>query len=320
MKSMRLTALLLLVLAPAAVRAYDPLTPLRGVENSEFVFKTDRHDVPARIYRPTGTSGPLPVILFSHGLGGSRDTAGYLGRHWAARGYAVIFLQHPGSDSSVWEGKWAVAALLALKRAASVENYIARAADVTAVLDALENPPPRASVLRDLDPRRVGLAGHSFGAKTTQALGGEALPGGRSLADPRVRAALPMSPSPAALMSPEESFGAVRIPWLAMTGTRDGSPKWIASTTPEQRREVFRALPSNGKAFELVLDGAQHHAFTDAAARGGKEPRNSAHHRTILATSTAFWDAFLRGDKAARRWLDKDVRSALSPGDVWSAK
>lgn len=100
----------------------------------------------------------------------------------------------------------------------------------------------------------------------------------------------------------------------------DGSPKWIASTTPEQRREVFRALPSNGKAFELVLDGGQHHVFADAAERAGKKPRNSAHHRTILATSTAFWDAFLRGAKAARRWLDKDVRSALSPGDIWSAK
>ena len=212
------------MLVAAAARAYDPLTPLHRVESSEFVFKTDRHDVPARIYRPTGALGPLPVILFSHGLGGSRDTAGYLGRHWAARGYAVIFLQHPGSDSEVWQGKWAVAALLALKRAASVESYIARAADVTAVLDALENPPPHASVLRGLDPRRVGLAGHSFGAKTTQALGGEALPGGRSLADPRIRAALPMSPRSAALMSPRESFGAVLIPWLTTTGHPSGSP------------------------------------------------------------------------------------------------
>lgn len=307
-----------LLLLPA--QAYDPLTPLHRVETSEFVFKTARHDVPARIYRPTGTSGPLPVILFSHGLGGSRETAGYLGRHWAARGYGVIFLQHPGSDSAVWQGKWAVAALLALKRAASVENYIARAADVSAVLDTLENPPAGASALRNLDPRRVGMAGHSFGAKTTQALGGEVLPGGRSLADPRIRAALPMSPSPAARMSPAETFGSVKIPWLAMTGTRDGSPRWIASTTPEQRREVFRALPSGGKAFELVLDGGQHHAFTDSAARAGKESRNSAHHRTILATSTAFWDAFLCGDKAARCWLERDVRSALSPGDIWSAK
>jgi predicted dienelactone hydrolase len=319
MKPARLTALLLLVFAPAVARAYDPLTPLSAVESSEFTFRTDRHDVPARIYRPSDAAAPLPVILFSHGLGGSRHTATYLGRHWAARGYAVIFLQHPGSDSSVWEGKFLPVAWLALKRAASVENYIARAADVSGLLDILANPPPGAPALRGLDLQRVGMSGHSFGARTTQALGGEALPGGRSLADPRIRAALPMSPSPAARMSPAESFGAIKIPWFLMTGTRDGSPKGLASTTPEERREVFRALPANGKAFELVLDGAHHHAFTDSAARIGKEPRNPAHHRTILATSTAFWDAFLRRDNAARRWLDKEVRSVLSPGDIWSA-
>lgn len=319
MKSSRLTSLLLLALATAAF-GYDPLTTRHGVESTEFVFKTERHDVPARIYRPTGASGSLPVILFSHGLGGSRDTATYLGRHWGSRGYAVIFLQHPGSDSALWEGKLLPVAWLALRQAASVKNYLSRAADVSAVLDILADPPPGAAALRGLDLQRVGMSGHSFGARTTQAVGGEALPGGRSLADPRIRAALPMSPSPAARMAPAESFGAIKIPWLLMTGTRDGSPKGLASTTPEQRREVFRALTATGSMFELVLDGGRHGAFTDGGRRARQEERTPAHHRAILATSTAFWDAFLRGDKAARRWLESGVRSALGPGDIWSAK
>ena len=53
---------------------------------------------------PTNTA-PVPVILFSHGLGGNREGSKFLGEHWAARGYVAVFLQHPGSDDSVWKGK-----------------------------------------------------------------------------------------------------------------------------------------------------------------------------------------------------------------------
>lgn len=80
---------------------------------------------------------------------------------------------------------------------------------------------------------------------------------------------------------------------------------------------MFPALPPGGK-YELVLDGAEHSAFTDRALPGDSSPRNPNHHRVILALSTAFWDAWLRGDDAARRWLDGDgPRSLLEKGDRW---
>ena len=41
-------------------------------------------------------------------------------------------------------------------------------------------------------------------------------------------------------------------------------------------------------------------------------PRNS---RAILALSTAFWDAHLRNDSAARTWLKNHARSVLEPKD-----
>jgi len=44
----------------------------------------------------------------------------------------------------------------------------------------------------------------------------------------------------------------------------------------------------------------------------------AAHHRTILALSTAFWDTHLRGDAAARTWLHGDGgKQALGTGDRW---
>src|SRR5579885_3303466 len=60
--------------------------------------------VPVTVYAPKGGDGPFPVILFSHGLGGTRDGYAYLGRYWASYGYVVVHVQHLGSDDGVWKG------------------------------------------------------------------------------------------------------------------------------------------------------------------------------------------------------------------------
>jgi predicted dienelactone hydrolase len=87
---------------------YDPLSAATTVTpeilNFEVHDEARQRDIPIRVYLPGGES-PAPVILFSHGLGGSRETSPYLGKHWSARGYVAVFLQHPGSDESIWKGK-----------------------------------------------------------------------------------------------------------------------------------------------------------------------------------------------------------------------
>ena len=120
---------------------YDPLAPLR-TEKAETLDLTVRdeqrqRDIPVRIYR-CGESQTAPVILFSHGLGGSRAGSAFLGEHWAARGYVAVFLQHPGSDTSVWKDKRPLERMAAMKEAANAQNFLLRAQDVTAVLDQLE--------------------------------------------------------------------------------------------------------------------------------------------------------------------------------------
>jgi hypothetical protein len=101
-----------------------------------------------------------------------------------------------------------------------------------------------------------------------------------------------------------------------MTGTEDRAPAGIAETTPADRRRVFDALPPNDK-FELVLYQAGHSVFTDRPLPLGRNPN---HHRAILATSTAFWDAFLKGDQNAREWLHSEVPGVLRIGDSWRSK
>jgi len=86
-----------------------------------------------------------------------------------------------------------------------------------------------------------------------------------------------------------------------MTGTRDES--LIGGATVESRLQVFPALPPGNK-YELVLFDGQHSAFTDRDLPGDRVERNPNHHKVIMALSTAFWDAFLRQDTAAKAWLN----------------
>jgi hypothetical protein len=103
-----------------------------------------------------------------------------------------------------------------------------------------------------------------------------------------------------------------------MTGTHDTSI--IGDFTPEQRTQVFPALPPGGK-YELILDQAEHSAFSDTPLPGDRKSRNPNHHRAILALSTAFWDAYLKDDAAARAWLDGvGARSVLETADRWQRK
>lgn len=71
---------------------YDPLAVGNSEVRSETFEVSDgkrERTIPIRVYFPA-TGKAAPVILFSHGLGGSRDNNPYLGKHWAARGYVVV--------------------------------------------------------------------------------------------------------------------------------------------------------------------------------------------------------------------------------------
>ena len=58
----------------------------------------------ASVNDPATNAAPCPVIIFSHGLGGSRDGYEYLGRHWASHGYVSVHSTHIGSDTSALKG------------------------------------------------------------------------------------------------------------------------------------------------------------------------------------------------------------------------
>jgi predicted dienelactone hydrolase len=308
---------------------YDPLALPSGFEMRAVDLTVKdaarNRDIPLRIYLPMQIASEekkgAPVVLFSHGLGGNREGSKYLGRHWSGRGYVAVFLQHPGSDDSVWKDEPLTKRMAAMQEAASAANYLLRVNDVPAVLDQLAkwNTDADSPLVARMDLQRVGMSGHSFGAQTTQAVSGQSVPLiGQRHTDSRVKAAIVMSPSSPRRGDPKTAFGSVKIPWMLMTGTKDTSP--IGGQTVESRLAVYPGLAAGDK-YELVLNNAEHSVFTDRALPGDREPRDPNHHRVILALSTAFWDAFLKSDAAAREWLNgQGPSSIMTAKDRWQQK
>jgi predicted dienelactone hydrolase len=305
-----------------AVAEYDPLSlPKSGqpksIELSVASSQRDR-EIPLRVYLPLD-SKPAPCVLFSHGLGGSRDGNKFLGEHLVMRGYVVVVLQHPGSDESVWKDTPLRERMSALRDAASSQNMISRCEDVRDVLDQLQTWDRQSDqpLAGRMNLEQIGMSGHSFGAVTTQAVSGQSFPIiNKRYTDKRIDAAIAYSPGAPQRGSAFNAFGSVQVPWMLMTGTKDIAA--IGGQTMESRLAVYPNLPKSIARYELVLYNAEHSAFTDRPLPGDQERRNSNHHRAILALSTAFWDAYLRNNQEALQWLTGDqAKKVLEEKDRW---
>ena len=256
--------------------------------------------VPVRIYYPDGADRKFPVIVFSTGLGRSRDDCAYLGLHWAGCGYVVVSVQHPGSDEQARQRTLRPKKELqkAFYEPSNVKN---RPLDLIFVIDQARRlqRQGRASAQR-CDFSRIGAAGHDFGAQTALALAGAVLPGNILLADPRVKAVVAMSsPVPLGQVPLDLAFGGIKLPCLHVTGTADNSI--VGTTTASQRRLPFDYSKAADR-YLVTLFGADHLTYS-----GHSRPANAVYdamfHRLIAETSTAFWDAYLAGDTAAKAWL-----------------
>lgn len=277
--------------------------------------------VPVRIRVPAG-AGPYPVILFSHGLGGSRGAGTLWGEWWSQHGYLVIHLQHAGSDEALWKGR-PLGAMARAREAMNAQNAALRTGDVGFVLDELERRRARGdALLARADLQHIGLAGHSFGAQTTLAVAGERRAYGSGGADPRIRAAIAMSPS---ALGPESGLAQryldIRIPFMSMTGTED-KVALTPQVTPENRRLPYKYMPAPDK-YLLVLAGANHMVYGgQPELRAWTEQNTREHAPRIEQVSLSFWDAYLKGDATARAALAADgpIRQSLGAGGEWFAK
>jgi predicted dienelactone hydrolase len=291
--------------------------------------------------------GPYPVIIFSHGFGGSKS--GYIGlaAHWTSNGYVVIRPTHADSGAlrqalseqreenpnrTVRERIDAAETVWEAQGAADWEN---RARDISFIIDSLAVLEDRYPELKGrMDHTRVGVGGHSYGAFTAMLLAGvRSTAIAKSLADPRVRAVIAMSPpgTSVKLGLTRDSFRDVKIPMLYMTGTEDRG--LAESETPDWRREPFEYGPT-GDQYLVVISGARHATFTGRMLPPREElvvePTNPTDPRRLdpsqrprrnttmgdplrernlfgvaKIAALAFWEAYLKEEADAKAYLPR---------------
>ncbi|MBN6051708.1 lipase [Nonomuraea sp. RK-328] len=294
-------------MAPRAAADFDRTTAADlGVEPGQVDWAATRTH--ARAGAPVDRSaGGLPVVLFSPGYEAPRTLSTVLAEELAARGYAVVTVDHTHEPDQVEfpGGRVEHSELPPVKTEEDQAKLFkvlleARVADLRFVLDELarlnrggdpgaERGPLPAGLPGSLDLSRVGAFGHSMGGATAAQLMRE---------DRRVDAGANLD---GILLGPAATLGVTR-PFLQVAGhttTRGSEPTW---------KSFWNA--SSGWKREARFTGAQHFSFFDlqaiypqlagrlkglpvAETIGTIDPERSvAAQRAYL---TAFFDLHLRG-------------------------
>ena len=235
---------------------------------------------------------PFPLILLSHGTGGSAQQLAWLGTALARAGFIAAAVDHPGNNAVTGY---------------TPEGFVLwweRATDLSEVLDGLLADPELAA---HIDKDRIGAAGFSLGGYSVLELAGartdvaaffdfcrkdpnnldchtpemKAMPGpdklleavrktsGESLArsadsfrDPRVRAVFAIAPA-LGFTQTAESLRGIRVPVALVVGSAD--PIAPAAGNANLIKANVRG------ARETILPNVAHYTFLDVCTAAGKE-------------------------------------------------
>lgn len=270
--------------------------------------------VPIKVHLPS-TDGPVPVIVVSHGGGGNWDANFAQAQHLATHGYAVLAVEHIGSNTAIAKRSLRIVANLeAMTRDAN--EVLGRPRDIRYAIDQAEQWSRTHEAMRGrLDMKRVGMLGHSYGAYTTLVVTGmrpaldwlkpTVAPGrglGPDLRDERVLCGVALSPQgPGEPFFIDASYASLRTPMLGISGSKD--PQQRAG--PENRRRAFELWPDGDKHLVWLTD-ADHSAFSDST--GAQQRMLPSATRAVVqplvrAATVLFFNAHLKDDAEARRSL-----------------
>ncbi len=174
---------------------------------------------------------PRPLIVLSHGNGDRASSLGWLGTALAAHGFVVVAVNHPGNNA--------------------LEDYTVegfslrwlRAVDLGAVIDAMLDDKTFGN---QIDPARIGAAGHSLGGYTVLAAVG-------GITDPVRLEAFCRSPDADVSCKPAPPFSEMRQNTLArLNSDADFRQRYGAagkSYRDERIHAVFAMAPGPGPTF-----------------------------------------------------------------------
>lgn len=221
---------------------------------------------------PDTADGPYPLIVFAHGFSATADTYKDLLEHWAAAGYVVAAPTFPLSSGTSPCG-------------AVAGDVVNQPQDMSFVITSvLDDARAEGAPLSGLvDAKHIGAAGHSNGGITTYGLVGNT-----KLRDKRIDAAAILAGT--AQKYPEGTYDLAHMPpVLFVHGTDDSLVPYSAA------QSGFNA--ARGPKGLLSITNGDHGSSASAVAQ---------------PATTDFFDAYLRGDTAARDRLPDDQTAGVS--------
>ena len=221
------------------------------------------------VWSPAQSSGPAPVLIFSHGFGGSNEQSTKILSALADHGYWVVAPNH--QDAHRLGSRPQVS--FANPEGWSDQTYRDRCEDIRRTVGVLQTKAP---FVGQVDLSRLGLVGHSLGGYTMLGVSGAWSSWDLPV---RPRAVLVWSP----FCSPyvrQRTLAGLTVPVMLQGGTRD------MGITPIVARPggAYDQAPEP-KVF-LELRKAGHLAWTDL---------NATHRDLIVDYSLRFLDAWLLG-------------------------
>lgn len=272
----------------------------------------------------TDSTARLPTVIISHGFGNERKTYRYLAEYLAARGFAVISVEHPGSSAEQFN------ALVSGRTGQVVpdDEFIRRPELISQVLNELSARSSSDKVFAQVDFNNVGIVGQSFGGYTALAVAGAPLnlaslrancppefsinisvllqcqaaelpipANSLDFYDPRIRAVVAINPV-TSLIFGEDSLSQIDVPVLMMAGSGDT----VAPALSEQVRPFTWLTTPN--RYLLVMDGGTH--FSTIGVTGeetfqlppeifGPVPEVAQRYTQVM--SLAFFNTHLKADQ-----------------------
>lgn len=259
---------------------------------------------------PLAKGGVYPLLVFSHGYGGSGLGAVFLAEALAARGWIVACPDHYDKHSAVRIrtgqlksfnrlGLFRHAKKIAASTPSDRTKYLYRLDEMSLVLDGMLASGPFGKLI---DKDRIAVGGHSFGGFTALGLCGTIK--GRS--DPRIKAILLFSTGAGGYLFTKGELANIQIPSMLFMGELEAGQSRGPNTMLELSSKIYQSV-SPPKYF-LKVRGGNHFSFNNRFSNtlGAKLMSGTEEQFDVIRKySIAFLEKYVAGRNNPDRVLEQ---------------